>query len=351
VTESFRQFLPLLNALSQPAVWLEDRRVAWRSAAAERLGVEKGGFFPELPEDCGAPCRFPVTLADETWDAVLQPFEGGMLLFFEKDGFDDTGALRALSRGLKPIVSSAVAAGSELFPRIEELEDESMQTSAAQLSRDCYRLLRTVGSLEQYSRMEKEAECGVRRQTDVLRLLRELADKAADILLDAKVRLEVSLPQGSIHACVDADALTKAVLSLLSNAAKYCGEDRTVFLTVTRQDKKLLIRVSDHGDGIPAEVLADAFTQYRHDGGETDARRGLGLGLALVKSVARRHGGSVLIMNRGGAEVTMTISLTLSETPSVHTPVTELADRYDPALVEFSCLLPPDTFDSRSVDL
>ena len=155
MTESFRQFLPLLNALSQPAVWLEDRRVAWRGAAAERLGVEKGGFFPELPENCGAPCRFPVTLADETWDAVLQPFEGGMLLFFEKDGSDDVGALRALSRGLKPIVSSAVAAGSELFPRIEELEDESMQTSAAQLSRDCYRLLRTVGSLEQYSRMEK----------------------------------------------------------------------------------------------------------------------------------------------------------------------------------------------------
>lgn len=348
---SFSQFLPLLNALPQPAVWLEGRRVVWRSAAAERLGVEEGGFFAELPEGVTAPGRFPVELAGEPWDAVVQPAEGGALVFFEKEDADDVGALRALARGLQPIVCSAVAAGAELFPKIEDLEDESMQAAAARLSKDCFRLLRTVGTLEQYSRLRQEPERIDRRQTDVLQLLRELADKAKDILLDAKIRLEASIPQGSVNACVDAAALEKAVLSLLSNAAKYCGEDRTVYLTVARQDRKLLIRVGDHGTGIPPEILANAFTQYRQDGGAADERRGLGLGLALVKAVAQQHEGGVFITNKDGADVTMTVSLTLPEAVSLRAPVTELADSYDPALVEFSCLLPPDTFDSRSVDL
>ena len=351
MTESFSRFLPLLNALSLPAVWLEGQRVVWHSAAAGRLGVEEGGFFTDLPESCDAPGRFPVTLAGETWDAVVQPAEGGALVFLEKDAPDDVGALRALARGLHPIVCSAVAAGSELFPKIEELEDEPMQAAAARLSRDCYRLLRTVGSLDWYTRMLQEPERSSRRQTDVLQLLRELAEKASDVLLDAKVKLNASIPQGSVNACVDEAAIQKAVLSLLSNAAKYCGEDQTVCLTVTRQDRKLLIRVSDHGSGIPPEILADAFSQYKQDGGAADTRRGIGLGLALAKTVAQQHGGSVFITNKDGADVTMTVSLTLPETAGLRAPVTELGDSYDPALVEFSCLLPPDTFDSRSVDL
>lgn len=351
MTDSFRQFLPLLNGLPLPAIWLENGRVRWRSAEAARLGVEDGGFFPELPESCDGPARIPITLSGSVWDAVLQPAQGGALVILEPEDESDVGTLRALLRGLKPIVGSAVAAGSELFPKIEELEDEPMQAAAAQLSRDCYRLLRTVGSLEQYCRMQDAPEASRRRQTDVLCLLRELAEKASDILLDAKVKLEAAIPQGSINACVDSSALGSAVLNLLSNAAKFCGEDRTVFLTVSRQDQKLLIRVSDHGVGIPPEILAEAFTQYRQSSDLADDRRGLGLGLALAKTVAQQHGGSVFLTNKNGADVTMTISLALPETPSLCTPVAKFSDSYDPALVEFSCLLPPETFDSRSVDL
>ena len=351
MTDGFSQFLPLLNALSQPAVWLEGRRVVWRSAAAAGLGVEEGGFFPELPESFDAPGRYPVTLAGKPWDAVVQPFEDGALVFLEKEESDDVGTLRALARGLHPIVCSAVAAGAELFPKIEDLEDEAMQAAAARLSKDCFRLLRTVGALDQYSRLLREPERGDRRQTDLLQLLRELAAKAGDILLDAGIRLETSIPQGSVNACVDAAAIRKAVLCLLSNAAKYCGADRTVCLTVTRQERKLLIRVSDHGAGIPPEILANAFSQYRQDGDASDERRGLGLGLALAKAVAQQHDGNILITNTDGADVTMTVSLELPEAVSLREPVTGLADSYDPALVEFSCLLPSDTFDSRSVDL
>jgi two-component system OmpR family sensor kinase len=117
--------------------------------------------------------------------------------------------------------------------------------------------------------------------------------------------IEVAAPANST---VDGDRprLEQALGNLVDNALRHGAG--TVRLEVQADDGSVALRVSDSGQGFPAEFLPRAFERFsRADDART--RGGAGLGLALVDAVARAHGGAANARNRseGGAEVTVTI--------------------------------------------
>jgi len=89
----------------------------------------------------------------------------------------------------------------------------------------------------------------------------------------------------------DRPLLTRALLNLLGNAIKYSPEGSTVRCLVTAQDGRVIVAIEDQGPGICEEDLANLFQPFRRFGeGGPD---GAGLGLAFVRVVATRHGGTV----------------------------------------------------------
>jgi CheY-like chemotaxis protein len=98
----------------------------------------------------------------------------------------------------------------------------------------------------------------------------------------------------------DFDRLSQVFTNLLSNAARYTDPGGRIWIGVRRRGDEAVIDVTDTGIGIPegeAEHVFDLFSQVRAHQGRTGG--GLGIGLAIVKSVIARHGGRVEVASAG----------------------------------------------------
>ena len=107
-----------------------------------------------------------------------------------------------------------------------------------------------------------------------------------------RVDIEVEGRRETLHA--DADRLQQVVWNLASNAVKFTPAGGRVRLVVTAREGAVEIRVEDTGVGIPADVLPTVFDRFRQgDSGTTRAYSGLGLGLAIARSIVEAHGGTI----------------------------------------------------------
>jgi CheY-like chemotaxis protein len=106
--------------------------------------------------------------------------------------------------------------------------------------------------------------------------------------------------------------------NLLNNSAKYTPEGGRIRLTVEQEGQEAVIRVSDNGMGIPADMLPSIFEMFTQvDRNLVRAQGGLGIGLMLVKRLVELHGGSVEAQSDGpgkGSEFTVRLPIAAAST-------------------------------------
>jgi len=109
----------------------------------------------------------------------------------------------------------------------------------------------------------------------------------------------------------DQDSLVELISVLIDNAIKYSPSKTKVVVSVNRQGKEALIKVTDQGRGIPAAELAKIFERfYRGDSSRTkDESGGYGLGLAIAKQIAVLHRGHIDVASTVGKGSTFTVHL------------------------------------------
>ncbi|OGB86250.1 MAG: hypothetical protein A2535_03575 [Burkholderiales bacterium RIFOXYD2_FULL_59_8] len=101
--------------------------------------------------------------------------------------------------------------------------------------------------------------------------------------------------------------LRRAVRNLLENARRYgAGE---IHLSLSQTDSHVVIRVSDHGPGVPHDLRERIFEPFYRLPGATERDGGVGLGLALVKAIAKRHGGRVTCEDGPGGGAVFVLEL------------------------------------------
>ena len=128
--------------------------------------------------------------------------------------------------------------------------------------------------------------------------LAAVVDAAADIVRPSaqarSIDFTVLVEQRPIPIFGDADRLQQAVWNLLTNAIKFTPEGGRVEVRARAGDAMGAVTVHDTGAGIDPMFLPHVFDRFRQqDSSTTRAHRGLGLGLALVKSIVQAHGGNV----------------------------------------------------------
>lgn len=139
---------------------------------------------------------------------------------------------------------------------------------------------------------------------EVLRLAEVLRPHAAAAGFTLAVAVEPDLPAVRL----DRDALAQVLVNLVDNALKYAREARVrdVRVSCAREGGDVVLRVRDHGPGVPAAELGRVFELFHRGEDElTRTTRGTGLGLALVRSLATRMGARASARNApdGGFEV------------------------------------------------
>ena len=122
----------------------------------------------------------------------------------------------------------------------------------------------------------------------------------------------------------DPDRLLQVVWNLLSNAVKFTPKEGRVQIQLQRVDSHVEILVSDTGEGIAPDLLPHVFDAFRQaDGSSARRHGGLGVGLALVRSLVELHGGSVFAESPGegrGATFVVKLPLMLANIPEPSLP-------------------------------
>jgi signal transduction histidine kinase len=170
-----------------------------------------------------------------------------------------------------------------------------------EISRNIAELDQLIEEILLASRLDaREADLGTVESVDLIGLAaEECARVGAE--LDVQLAPEAQADSSALPVQGVTKLLRRAVRNLLENARRYAAGDITVTLGKTQD--QAVIRVCDRGPGVPPELRERIFEPFYRLPGATERDGGVGLGLALVKSIAIRHGGSVSCENRpdGGA--------------------------------------------------
>ena len=177
------------------------------------------------------------------------------------------------------------------------------------------RMARLIDDLLSLSRIEQKQHLRPAGAVDLAQIVRHVADTLAPMAREMEVELRVRAEE-AVVVVGERDELLRVAENLIENAIKYGarvdGGDSLVEVEVTRRAKDGALIVRDHGHGIAPEHLPRLTERfYRVDPGQSRARNGTGLGLALVKHILTRHRGRLTIASRLGEGSTFTATAPL----------------------------------------
>ncbi|HZR24319.1 MAG TPA: HAMP domain-containing sensor histidine kinase [Vicinamibacterales bacterium] len=194
------------------------------------------------------------------------------------------------------------------------------------INSEARKLTRLINNLLDFSRIE----AGLRRYKRTPANLTEVAKQVLDSL-ESQFRhnkFNVSLHiDGDVPVLIDKEAAEQALENLLSNAMKYSPDNREISVLVERANGYGVVRVSDHGIGIPQRLQRKIFRKFFRV--QTDAgsgAQGTGLGLSIVDHVMRGHDGFVHVDSEPGRGSTFSLHFPLYA-GETHGDETDTGDR------------------------
>ncbi|MDJ0685244.1 MAG: ATP-binding protein [Alphaproteobacteria bacterium] len=176
--------------------------------------------------------------------------------------------------------------------RAELLEDEEAKE-------------KIIATLDELQTMAEEALAFIRadaqqeetQETDLAALVAHLCAEANES--GAPVAFSQAKEGSAFSASIRPTALKRALRNLIDNAVRYGGGAR---VSLDRDDAAILIKIEDDGPGLPDEDLERLFEPFvRVEGSRSRETGGVGLGLAIARSILRAHGGDVTLENRPDA--------------------------------------------------
>jgi len=216
---------------------------------------------------------------------------------------------RALVHELKTPLTPILAASSALT---EMLDEGVAQEFARNVTRGASRLSSRIDEMLDLARGETGTLDLVCSEVDPLPLLETTVSDMAPVARARKQMLVLQLPHFLPPIWADDTRLRQVVLNLLGNALKFTPERGTIVLRAREEACNLVIEVEDNGPGIPQEDQRWLFQPYRRlKRGTRSSGGGLGLGLALSKTLVELHGGQIWARSEEGRGSTFGFSVPL----------------------------------------
>lgn len=193
-------------------------------------------------------------------------------------------------------------------------EIEGVAGKGQELARIAYknsgRLARLVNDILDFEAMEAGTMRFEVRTVELMAIVHEALEVSRPQARQKRVELVLTAAAAGARVLVDPERLQRAVANLLANAVRLSPPDDRVEVAVTPVEGRLHIAVTDHGPGIPAEYRSNLFEKFvQIDGADFRYKAGAGLGLAIVRTIVERLGGSVDYASEPNVRTTFVIEL------------------------------------------
>ncbi len=264
------------------------------------FGHEQGAVFTERAERLVAGIAAQAAIAMDNARLYRAEQEGAAKLREadrRKDEFLATLA-HELRNPLAPIRT-----GLHLL-RITQPGSDSAEQARAMMERQLTHLIRLVDDLLEVSRISRGKIDLRRSPIELAAVVLSAVETTRPAIEAARHRLEISLPAQPLTVEADFVRLAQVLANLLNNAAKYTDPGGRIALSVRGEGgdavTEAVISIRDNGVGIPAELLPRVFDMFAQVDRTLDrAQGGLGIGLALAKSLVEMHSGTIQVESGG----------------------------------------------------
>ena len=359
--EQYADAMGMLDLMARPAFCVKDGIIVKANSGAASHLLEPGTEISKLlltgAEEYAAFCDgclyLNLSISGQSMGASVTRMQDFDVFCLEQNA--DNAELQAMAlaaRELREPLASVMITADRLFP-VSGLEDDpATREQVARINRGLFQMLRVIGNMSDASRYC--ADTASRQESrDICALLEEIFTKASALVEHAGIQLTYEGHPEAVYSLVDAEKLERAVLNIISNAIKFTPKGGSIRARLTRRGHKLYLSVQDSGSGIADHLRGSIFSRYTREPGVEDGRFGIGLGMALVRTAAALHGGTVLV-DKGdgiGTRITMSLAIRQDTGGQVRSPMLmiDYAGERDHCLLELSDALPAALYDSSNI--
>jgi signal transduction histidine kinase len=197
-----------------------------------------------------------------------------------------------------------------LLLRREDGEEERMRWIGV-IGREARRLGDLVENILLFSHIDAARVRIEPERTDLGELVEEVVEAYVPIAEARRMRIVADAPS-RIMAVVDPRAIRQVVVNLVDNALKYGPSGQTVSVEVERDGAVARLTVSDQGPGVPRADRTRLWRPFVRLGAEGSTAGGSGIGLSVVRSLVRQHGGEVAVHDAAGGGARFVVTLPCS---------------------------------------
>jgi two-component system, OmpR family, sensor histidine kinase KdpD len=232
---------------------------------------------------------------------------------------EETDRLRAalltsISHDLRTPLASILGSASSLVTHGQEFDATVRASLMRTILEEAERLNRFIGNLLDMTRLESGPLKPQTGPADLSDIIGATLQRADNILQNRSV--EIDLESGLPLLDLDMVLMEHVLFNLFDNAAKYAPQGSRIKVTARHENKSIVIRVLDEGEGIPEADLERIFDKFYRVRRSDRQRAGTGLGLAICRGFVEAMGGSITAANRiDRSGAVFTIKLPVPVTP------------------------------------
>ncbi|MEG1869904.1 MAG: sensor histidine kinase KdpD, partial [Oscillospiraceae bacterium] len=202
--------------------------------------------------------------------------------------------LRSISHDLRTPLT-AISGNANILIESGETIDAAKKTRLyTDIYKDSLWLINLVENLLSVTRIED----GSMNLHLVTELMEEVVDEALQHINrnSSEHKIKVISSNDLIMAKMDARLIVQVIINIVDNAIKYTPINSEIIISIAKQNNKVSVEIADDGGGLSDEAKAHIFEMfYTANTKVADSRRGMGLGLALCKSIIIAHGGEISV--------------------------------------------------------
>lgn len=181
------------------------------------------------------------------------------------------------------------------------IPEEEKNKYLATVLEEVKRLSRLVSELLEASRLEQGKIKIEKQNVDMNRMVAESVFNYEQQLTEKKINVNLQLDENECMALADKDSIKRVMINLIDNAIKFTPESGNISVSTQHTDKKVYVSIENSGDGISKEDLRHIWERfYKTDKSRSHDKKGVGLGLHIVKTIISQHGGEIYAESEEG---------------------------------------------------